>query len=100
MNRNILVTGGAGYIGSHTCKLLAARGHVPVTYDNLSRGHRAAVKWGPLEGGDIADPNRLRTVLQKYRPVALMHFASFAYVGESVAEPLLYYRNNMSGSVA
>ena len=97
---NILVTGGAGYIGSHTCKLLAAKGHVPITYDNLSRGHRAAVKWGPLEVGDLEDRQRLRSVFQQYHPSALMHFAAFAYVGESVEQPLLYYRNNVSGSVA
>jgi UDP-arabinose 4-epimerase len=97
---NILVTGGAGYIGSHACKQLAAKGHVPVTYDNLSRGHRAAVKWGPLEIGDLEDRQRLRGVLERYRPAALMHFAAFAYVGESVEKPLLYYRNNVSGSIA
>jgi UDP-glucose-4-epimerase GalE len=96
----ILVTGGAGYIGSHTCKLLAARGHLPVTYDNLARGHRSAVKWGPLETGDILDRDRLRTVIAHYRPAAIMHFAAFAYVGESVESPLLYYRNNVAGSVA
>ena len=79
---NILVTGGAGYIGSHACKLLSAKGYQPITYDNLSRGHRAAVKWGPLEVGDIADRDRLRAVLVRYRPAALMHFAAFAYVGE------------------
>jgi UDP-arabinose 4-epimerase len=97
---NILVTGGAGYIGSHACKLLASEGYVPITYDNLSRGHRAAVKWGPLEIGDIADRDRLRAVLATYRPTALMHFAAYAYVGESVEHPLLYYRNNVAGSVA
>jgi len=97
---NILVTGGAGFIGSHTCKALAGRGHTPVAYDNLSRGHEWAVKWGPLERGDIADGARLREVLDRYRPAAVMHFAAFAYVGESVADPLLYYRNNVGGSQA
>src|SRR5581483_7773674 len=96
--RNILVTGGAGYIGSHACKAIAARGFVPVTYDNLSRGHREAVKWGPLEVGDIGEPGRLRAVFERYQPVAVMHFAAFAYVGESVEQPLLYYRNNVAGS--
>ena len=97
---NILVTGGAGYIGSHACKLLAAKGHVPVSYDNLSRGYRAAVKWGPLEVGDLEDRDMLRSVLERHQPAALMHFAAFAYVGESVERPLLYYRNNVAGSLA
>jgi UDP-arabinose 4-epimerase len=95
---NILVTGGAGYIGSHACKALAAKGFVPVTYDNLSRGNRWAVKWGPFENGDIADPQRLRAVLEKYHPVAVMHFAAYAYVGESVQQPLLYYQNNFAAT--
>jgi UDP-arabinose 4-epimerase len=94
----ILVTGGAGYIGSHVCKALAAEGFIPVTYDNLSRGNRWAVKWGPLEEGDIADTGRIGVVLDKYRPAALMHFAAYAYVGESVEQPLEYYRNNFTGT--
>src|SRR5207249_6937398 len=68
---NILVTGGAGYIGSHACKALAAKGHVPITYDDLSRGNRWAVKWGPLLEGDIADAVCLRAALEQYRPAAL-----------------------------
>jgi UDP-glucose-4-epimerase GalE len=96
----VLVTGGAGYIGSHACKLLAAKGFEPIVYDNLSRGNRWAVKWGPLEEGDISDPTRLREVFEKYRPAALMHFAAYAYVGESVGNPLLYYRNNVGGSTS
>jgi UDP-glucose-4-epimerase GalE len=95
---NILVAGGAGYVGSHTCKALAASGHVPIVYDNLSRGHLWAVKWGPFEEGDIADIRRVREVLEKYRPTALMHFAALAYVGESVQQPLLYYRINFGGT--
>jgi UDP-arabinose 4-epimerase len=91
----ILVTGGAGYIGSHACKVLAVNGFEPIVYDNLSRGNRWAAKFGPLEVGDLGDIIRLRAVLEKYRPQALMHFAAFAYVGESVANPLLYYRNNI-----
>src|SRR5437660_908264 len=97
---NVLVTGGAGYIGSHACKALAAKGYVPVAYDNLSRGNRWAVKWGPLEEGDVGDSSRVIAVLEKYRPVALMHFAAFAYVGESVEQPLLYYGNNFVGTAA
>jgi UDP-glucose-4-epimerase GalE len=100
MRLNILVTGGAGYIGSHACKALAAAGYSPIAYDNLSRGNRWAVKWGPLEQGDIADPACIRAVLEKYRPAALMHFAAYAYVGESVEQPLLYYRNNFAGTAA
>ena len=101
LNRlKVLVTGGAGYIGSHACKALAAEGHLPISYDNLSRGNRWAVKWGPFEQGDIADVQRLRSVLEKYRPHAVMHFSAYAYVGESVERPLLYYENNFSGTAA
>ena len=96
----ILVTGGAGYIGTDACKELAATGFEPVTYDNLSRGNRWAVKWGPLEVGDIADEQRLRQVLDRHQPVAVIHFAAFAYVGESVEDPKLYYQNNVCGSAA
>jgi len=96
----VLVTGGAGYIGSHACKALAAKGFEPIAYDNLSRGHRGAVRWGPLEVGDIADGARLRAVLDRYRPDAVMHFAAYAYVGESMEKPQLYYQNNVGGSAA
>lgn len=96
---NILVTGGAGYIGSHTCKALAKAGYTPVTYDNLVYGHEWAVKWGPLEIGDIGDRTRLDQVIQEYQPGAIMHFAAYAYVGESVNMPLEYYRNNMAGTL-
>jgi UDP-arabinose 4-epimerase len=96
----VLVSGGAGYIGSHACKALAVRGYVPVTYDNLSRGNRWAVKWGPFEISDIADTARVRDVLDRHTPVAVMHFAAYAYVGESVEQPLIYYENNISGSVS
>jgi UDP-glucose-4-epimerase GalE len=95
---NILVTGGAGYIGSHVCKALATKGYVPITFDNLSRGNLWAVKWGVLERGDIADADQLRLVLEKYKPGALMHFAAYAYVAESVERPLLYYENNFVGT--
>jgi len=80
--------------------MLAAKGHEPIVYDNLSRGNRSAVKWGPLEEGDIADIARVLEVLERHRPAALMHFAAYAYVGESVQNPLLYYRNNIGGSAA
>ena len=97
--RRILVTGGAGYIGSHVCKALNINGYVPVVYDNLSRGNRWSVKWGPLVIGDICDSHSLDKVLQEYRPDAVMHFAAFAYVGESMDDPLKYYRNNVAGSL-
>ena len=96
----ILVTGGAGYVGAHACKALASRGYRPIVYDNLVYGHEAAVKWGPLEVGDIADRARLDAVIAHYRPQALMHFAAFTYVGESVADPGKYYRNNVGGTLS
>ena len=96
---DILVTGGAGYVGSHACKALAAAGYRPVTYDNLERGRGDAVKWGPLEQGDLSDLPRLREVFSTYRPAAVMHFAALAYVGESASNPALYYRNNILGAL-
>ncbi len=95
----VLVTGGAGYIGAHTCKALAAAGHVPVVYDNLVYGHRDAVRWGPFEEGDIQDRARLDEVIARHAPSALIHFAAYAYVGESVTDPGKYYRNNVAGSL-
>lgn len=96
----VLVTGGAGYIGSHTCKALAGAGYLPVVYDNLSRGHAWAVKWGPLEKGDIRNRARLGEVFARHEPDAVLHFAGLAYVGESVAAPGSYYDTNVSGSLA
>lgn len=96
----VLVTGGAGYIGSHVCKRLAAAGLEPVSYDNLSRGHRTAVRWGPLEVGDLGDQARLVQVLGQHRPAGVMHFAGLAYVGESAGDPELYYSNNVLGSLS
>jgi len=98
-NNTILVTGGAGYIGSHACKALREVGYTPVTYDNLVYGHRDFVQWGPFEEGDITDYCRLSEVIKKYRPEAIMHFAAFACVGESVTNPAKYYRNNVIGSL-
>ncbi|MER9082591.1 UDP-glucose 4-epimerase GalE [Mesorhizobium sp. M0092] len=96
----ILVTGGAGYIGSQTCKVLALHGFEPVVYDNLSRGNHWAARFGPFELGDVGDRARVRSVLEKHRPSALMHFAAYAYVGESVVNPLLYYRNNIGETIS
>ncbi|MGE4106207.1 MAG: UDP-glucose 4-epimerase GalE [Bacteriovoracia bacterium] len=94
----VLVTGGAGYIGSHTCKALARAGYLPVTYDNLETGFRHNVKWGPLEEGDILDGTRLREVLARYPFVAALHFASLVRVDESVAQPEKYRRAIVDGS--
>ena len=85
--RPVIVTGGAGYIGSHACKALAAAGYLPVTYDNLSIGNRWAVRWGPLERGDILDAARLHEVFKAHRPVGVLHFAALALVGESMQAP-------------
>lgn len=95
----VLVTGGAGYIGSHTCKVLAQAGYTPVSYDNLVYGHSWAVRWGPLEQGDIADRAKLDELIARYHPAAVMHFAAYAYVGESVVDPGKYYRNNVAGTL-
>jgi UDP-arabinose 4-epimerase len=89
-----------GYIGSHACKVLACAGYRPVVFDNLSRGHRKAVLWGPLVEADLADPARICGALAEYRVAAVMHFAAYAYVGESVGNPALYYRNNLIGTLS
>ncbi|RWA73279.1 MAG: UDP-glucose 4-epimerase GalE [Mesorhizobium sp.] len=98
--RPVLVTGGAGFIGSHTCKLLSAAGYLPVVYDNLSRGNRKAVGWGPLVVGDIRDREALQRAIDTYRPRAVIHFAALAYVGESVSAPADYYSTNVGGTIA
>jgi UDP-glucose-4-epimerase GalE len=96
----VLVTGGAGYIGAHACKALAEAGYTPVTYDNFVYGHPKAVRWGPLEKGDIGDREQLEMVMKKYNPSAIMHFAAYAYVGESMTNPAKYYRNNVAGTLS
>jgi UDP-arabinose 4-epimerase len=83
VSEHILVTGGAGFIGSHTCKALAAEGFVPVAFDDLSRGHAAFVRWGPLVQGDILDPAALAAAFTEHGPAAVIHFAALAYVGEA-----------------
>jgi UDP-arabinose 4-epimerase len=95
---NILVTGGAGFIGSHACKALAHAGYRPVAYDNLSRGHAHAVKWGPLEEGDIGDNARLIEVMREYEVRAVLHFAALAYVGESFSAVDAYQDINVAGT--
>ena len=100
MRGKVLVTGGAGYIGSHACKALAEAGDTPVTYDNLSIGNRWAVRWGPLEIGDVRDGVQLGTVIRRHRPVGVLHFAALALVGESMTDPGLYYRMNVGGAQA
>jgi len=99
-DRTVIVTGGAGYVGSHACKALARAGFVPVTIDNMARGHEWAVKWGPLVKADLADTTALDAVFASYRPLAVLHFAAFAYVGESVSAPEKYYRNNVAGTLS
>jgi UDP-arabinose 4-epimerase len=98
-SKHVLVTGGAGYIGSHTAKALAANGFVPVTYDNLTHGHRWAVQWGPFVEGDIRDRVKLIDTIRQFNIAAVVHFAAFAYVGESMAHPELYFNNNITGSL-
>ncbi|ARM86436.1 UDP-glucose 4-epimerase 1 [Rhizobium sp. CIAT894] len=99
MPRYILVTGGAGFIGSHICKALARAGMVPVTYDNLSTGHADSVRWGPLIRAELADAATLRRTLAEFSPDCVIHCGANAYVGESVEMPRKYYRNNVVGSL-
>src|SRR4051812_3103249 len=91
---NVLVTGGAGYIGSHTAKTLKSAGHDPIVLDNLTYGHESAVQWGPFEAGDLADVAFLRGVFDRHAIDAVIHFAANAYVGESMTDPRKYFRNN------
>jgi UDP-arabinose 4-epimerase len=98
--KTVLVAGGAGFIGSHACKRLAAAGYQPVVVDDLSRGHREAVKWGPIEVANTGDRRRIAEILDRYQPAAVMHFANFTSVSESVADPQLYYANNVDGTAA
>ncbi len=96
---SILVTGGAGYIGSHACKALAAAGEIPVTYDNLVTGWEQAARFGPFERGDLTDRARLDAVFARHRPRAVMHFAALSRVGEAMEDPGRYWRNNLLGSL-
>ena len=96
---NVLVTGGAGYIGAHCCKELYLQGYHPITIDNLVYGHKESVKWGDFYHGDIGHPKHLRNCLKKYKIDAVMHFAAYAYVGESMEDPLKYYTNNVFNTI-
>lgn len=100
MTKTVFVTGGAGYVGSHSAKAFAGAGWEVVVYDNLSRGWRDLVKWGPLIEGDILDTASLTAALKEVQPDAVAHFAAFAYVAESMAQPEIYYRNNVAGTMS
>ncbi|MFV2002767.1 MAG: NAD-dependent epimerase/dehydratase family protein, partial [Paracoccaceae bacterium] len=97
--KHVLVTGGAGYVGSHACKVLHGQGYTPVVLDNLATGWRDAVKFGPFVQGDLNDRGLLDDLFAKYSPVAVMHFAALSQVGESFEKPGLYWRNNVAGSL-
>ena len=99
MAQHVLVTGGAGYIGSHACKVMSKAGYIPVTYDNLVTGWQDAVKFGPFELGDLNDRERLDAVFATYTPVAVMHFAAISLVGEAMQKPGKYWQNNVGGSL-
>ncbi len=100
MTNVILVVGGAGYVGSHTCMALAESGYTPVVYDNFSHGHREFVQWGDYVEGDIRDREQLRSAFQRFKPDAVLHFAALIEVGESTARPAAFYDNNVAGSIA
>ncbi len=98
--KKILITGGAGYIGSHTCKLISHSGYEPICFDNLSTGHKDFVKWGPLIIGDLRDTALVKNTFHKFKPEAVIHFAGSSLVGESVSNPLKYYDNNVGSTLS
>jgi UDP-glucose 4-epimerase/UDP-arabinose 4-epimerase len=100
MTRTVLVAGGAGFVGAHTCKSLAKAGFLPVVLDNLSTGHREFVRWGPLVQADLRDTATVADTIRRHSCVAVLHFAAFAYVGESVSDPAKYYDNNVAGTLS
>jgi UDP-arabinose 4-epimerase len=100
VKQNVLVTGGAGYIGSHTCKSLATAGYRPIAYDDLSEGHASAVRWGPLITADIADREALSRTVERYEISQVIHFAASAYVGESIINPRKYFNNNFAKTLS
>lgn len=95
----VLVTGGAGYIGSHACKAVSKAGHIPITFDNLSTGWRDAVQFGPFIEGDLTDKATIDRAFKEHRPDAILHFAALSRVDEAMARPGLYWRNNVLGSL-
>jgi UDP-arabinose 4-epimerase len=97
---SLLVTGGAGYIGSHVCKTLSQAGFLPVTLDNLATGHPWAVKWGPIEVGDVRDSGRVETVMRRYRVTAVVHLAALSLVGADARQPIDYYDINVNGALS
>lgn len=97
--KNILVLGGAGYIGSHCCKMLAEHGYNPVTYDNLSRGHKHAIQWGPFVHADVSNETKLAATIKEYQIDGAIMLSAFIEVGESISEPLLFYKNNVANFV-
>lgn len=99
MDRHVLVTGGAGYIGSHACKVLAQAGYVPVAFDNLNTGWAGAVQFGPFVQGDLLDRSAIDAAFARYRPIAVMHFAALSLVGESMTNPGKYWRENVNGAL-
>jgi UDP-arabinose 4-epimerase len=98
LETNILVTGGAGFVGSHVCKALVKAGYRAIAFDNLERGHDWAVKWGPLERGDLRNESDISHAFEAWLPSAVIHLAAYAYVGESVTDPIRYYDNNVGGT--
>lgn len=99
MDKKILLTGGAGYVGSHAAKYLHQKGYTPIVLDNFSRGHRNAVKWGPCISADLGNKKAIKRAIQMHKPEAVFHFAALAYVGESMEKPDLYYQNNVVGTL-
>lgn len=100
MTQAVLVAGGAGYVGSHTCKALAGAGYLPVALDNLSTGHRSFVRWGPLVEANLHDTDAIAKAIRDHDCIAVLHFAACAYVGESVVDPAKYYDNNVAGTLS
>src|SRR5260221_117998 len=93
LHPKVVVTGGAGYIGAHVCRSLAECGYLPIAYDNLSNGHSEAVRWGPLEFGEIEDGGRVEAVIRRHRPIAFIHLAGLIAAGDSVTGPAVFYQN-------
>ena len=97
--KSILVTGGAGYIGSHVCYALKQQGYLPICFDNFSSGHRWAAKFGPIVEGDLLESQEIERTIEEYKPFSIIHLASFIQVGESVKNPAKYYENNIAGTI-